>query len=89
MLLNISHGKTKREAILIAQAYKEQYPKLRNTITNRTELQLHFKAWIVEGEDELFGEVWDFYYVISDTTGKVEYTFNHHDTRNPHLRHTP
>lgn len=82
---------TPKQAILIAQAYKEQYPKLKNTITNKTELQLHFdvtgeKAWIVEGEEELFGEIWDFYYVISDATGEVEYTFNHHGTRDPHLR---
>ena len=82
---------TPKQAILIAQAYKEQYPKLKNTITNKTELQLHFdvtgeKAWIVEAEEELFGEIWDFYYVISDATGEVEYTFNHHSTRDPHLR---
>jgi len=60
MLLEITQL-TPKQAILIAQAYKEQYPNLRNTITNRTELQLHFdvtgeKAWIVEGEDELFGD---------------------------------
>ena len=89
MLLKITQL-TPKQAILIAQAYKEQYPNLRNTITNRTELQLHFdvtgeKAWIVEGEDELFGEIWDFYYVISDATGQVEYTFNHHGRQNPHL----
>jgi hypothetical protein len=89
MLLEITQL-TPKQAILIAQTYKEQYPNLRNTITNRTELQLHFdvtgeKAWIVEGEDELFGEIWDFYYVISDATGQVEYTFNHHGSRNPHL----
>ena len=89
MLLEITQL-TPKQAILIAQAYKEQYPNLRNTITNRTELQLHFdvtgeKAWIVEGEDELFGEIWDFYYVISDATGQVEYTFNHHGSRTPHL----
>lgn len=85
---------TPKQAILIAQAYKEQYPKLKNTITNKTELQLHFdvtgeKAWIVEGEEELFGEIWDFYYVISDATGEVEYTFNHQGTRVPHLREYP
>lgn len=90
MLLEITRL-TPKQAILIAQAYKEQYPKLKNTITNKTELQLHFdvtgeKAWIVEGEEELFGEIWDFYYVISDATGEVEYTFNHHGTRDPHLR---
>ena len=90
MLLEITRL-TPKQAILIAQAYKEQYPKLKNTITNKTELQLHFdvtenKAWIVEGEEELFGEIWDFYYVISDATGEVEYTFNHHNTRDPHLR---
>ena len=54
MLLEITRL-TPKQAILIAQAYKEQYPKLKNTITNKTELQLHFdvtgeKAWIVEGE---------------------------------------
>lgn len=90
MLLEITRL-TPKQAILIAQAYKEQYPKLKNTITNKTKLQLHFdvtenKAWIVEGEEELFGEIWDFYYVISDATGEVEYTFNHHGTRDPHLR---
>ena len=90
MLLEITRL-TPKQAILIAQAYKEQYPKLKNTITNKTELQLHFdvtenKAWIVEGEEELFGEIWDFYYVISDATAEVEYTFNHHGTRDPHLR---
>lgn len=90
MLLEITRF-TPKQAILIAQAYKEQYPKLKNTITNKTELQLHFdvtgeKAWIVEAEEELFGEIWDFYYVISDATGEVEYTFNHHGTRDSHLR---
>jgi hypothetical protein len=90
MLLEITRL-TPKQAILIAQAYKEQYPKLKNTITNKTELQLHFdvtgeKAWIVEGEEELFGEIWDFYYVIFDATGEVEYTFNRHGTRDPHLR---
>ena len=85
---------TPKQAILIAQAYKEQYPKLKNTITNKTELQLHFdvtgeKAWIVEAEEELFGEIWDFYYVISDATGEVEYTFNHHGTQDPHPREYP
>ena len=90
MLLEITRL-TPKQAILIVQAYKEQYPKLKNTITNKTELQLHFdvtgeKAWIVEAEEELFGEIWDFYYVISDATEEVEYTFNHHGTRDPHLR---
>ena len=93
MLLEITRL-TPKQAILIAQAYKEQYPKLKNTITNKTELQLHFdvtenKAWIVEGEEGLFGEIWDFYYVISDATGEVEYTFNHHGTRDPHPREYP
>ena len=93
MLLEITRL-TPKQAILIAQAYKEQYPKLKNTITNKTELQLYFdvtgeKAWIVEAEEELFGEIWDFYYVISDATGEVEYTFNHHGTRDPHLREYP
>ena len=93
MLLEITRL-TPKQAILIAQAYKEQYPKLKNTITNKTELQLYFdvtgeKAWIVQAEEELFGEIWDFYYVISDATGEVEYTFNQHGTRDPHLREYP
>ena len=88
MLLNISLGKQREKLFSLLR------PKLRNTIPNRTELQLHFdvtgeKAWIVEGEDELFGEIWDFYYMISDATGQVEYIFNHHGTRNPQLGHTP
>ena len=90
MLLNISHGKQREKLSSLLKPTRSNIPNLRNTITNRTELQLHFdvtgeKAWIVEGEDELFGEIWDFYYVISDATGQVEYTFNHHGRQNPHL----
>lgn len=47
----------------------------------RAELNLSFdvngdKAWIVTGEFELFGKIREFFYVISDKTGKVEYTFD-------------
>ena len=47
----------------------------------RAELNLSFdvngdKAWIVIGEFELFAEIREFFYVISDKTGKVEYSFD-------------
>lgn len=47
----------------------------------RAELNFSFdvngdKAWIVTGEFELFGKIREFFYVICDKTGKVEYTFD-------------
>lgn len=80
---------TEKDAILIAKEYKKKYPCLENTPV-KAQYNEHFdvkgnKAWIVIGEYELFGEIQDFFYVISDETGEVEYTFNEHGTRNPHL----
>lgn len=43
------------------------------------------KAWIVIGEFELFGEIHEFIYVISDEKGEVEYTMNELGTKNPHI----
>lgn len=57
----------------------------------RAELNLSFyvngdKAWIVTGEFELFGKIREFFYVISDKTGKVEYTFDELGNRDPHIK---
>ena len=43
------------------------------------------KAWIVTGEFELFGEIREFFYVISDQTGEVAYTFDELGNRDPHI----
>ncbi len=80
---------TEKEAISIAERYRLQYPNLENTI-KRAEYHSSYnvkgsKAWIVIGEFELFGDIEEFYYVISDETGEVEYTFNEHGSINPHL----
>ena len=75
-------------AIEIAKEYKKKYPKLNNEIKSA---KFYNKVgegkdyWIVTGEYELFGELKEFFYLIIDETGEVEYTFNEHGTRNPHL----
>lgn len=80
---------TEQQAINIAKEYKKQFTDLQNN-----PIRAHFnesfdvigaKAWIVTGEFELFGDLKEFFYVISDETGEVEYTFNEHGTKNPHL----
>jgi hypothetical protein len=80
---------TEQEAIEIVKEYREKYPKLINKIV-KAQYNEKFdvtgeKAWIVSGESEFFEEIKFFFYVISDETGLVEYTFNEHGTRNPHL----
>jgi len=77
------------QAIKIAKNYKEGFANLKNKV-KRAQFNKKFdvvgeKAWIVVGEFELFGEIKEFFYVISDATGTVEYTYNEHGTRNPHL----
>ena len=71
---------TEQEAIVIAQNYKKKYSNLNNNI-KRAEFHDKYnvkgdKAWVVISEFELFGDIEEFYYVISDETGEVEYTFN-------------
>lgn len=81
---------TELQAMEIAEEYKKIYPSLTNEIIkaqyNEKFDVIGEKAWIVTGEFEQFGEIQKFFYVISDESGKVEYTFNEHGTRNPHLR---
>ena len=72
------------------KAIQEKFSNLKNT-PMRAELNLSFdvnddKAWIVTGEFELFGEIREFFYVISDKTGKVEYTFDELRNRDPHIK---
>ncbi|EHO10990.1 hypothetical protein HMPREF9714_01419 [Myroides odoratimimus CCUG 12901] len=77
------------QAIQIAKQYQQSYPSLRDTIVsaqfNPTFDVVGEKAWIVIGVFELFGDMHEFFYVISDETGEVEYTFNEHGTINPQL----
>ena len=85
MILNL----TEDSAIMIAKQYKEKFSNLKNTPV-RAELNLSFdvegdKAWIVTGEFELFGEIREFFYVISDQTGEVAYTFDELGNRDPHI----
>ena len=85
MILNLTEDK----AITIAKQYKEKFSNLKNTPV-RAELNLSFdvegdKAWIVTGEFELFGEIREFFYVISDQTGEVAYTFDELGNRDPHI----
>ena len=85
MILNL----TEDSAIMIAKQYKEKFSNLKNTPV-RAELNLFFdvegdKAWIVTGEFELFGEIREFFYVISDQTGEVAYTFDELGNRDPHI----
>lgn len=80
---------TELQAFQIAKKYKERYPSLIDKIV-RIQFNPKFnvigeKAWIVIGEFELFGNIHEFFYVISDETGDVEYTFNEHGSINPHL----
>ena len=80
---------TEEQAKEIANKYKNKFPSLQNKI-KRGFFNEKFnveggKAWIVIGEFELFSEIKDFFYVISDATGIVEYTYNEHGTINPHL----
>ena len=86
MILNL----TEDSAISIAKQYKEKFSNLKNTPV-RAELNLSFdvngdKAWIVIGEFELFAEIREFFYVISDKTGKVEYSFDELGNRDPHIK---
>ena len=64
--------------------------KIIQTFRDPIELNLSFdvegdKAWIVTGEFELFGEIREFFYVISDQTGEVAYTFDELGNRDPHI----
>lgn len=80
---------TEQQAIEIAKKYQKKYQNLENLPIkaqyNKSFDVIGKKAWIVVGEYELFGELKEFFYVISDETGEVEYTFNEHGTKNPHL----
>ncbi|MBB1149869.1 hypothetical protein H4K35_06930 [Myroides sp. NP-2] len=78
---------TEVEAIQIAKQYQQRYPSLKHTIV-RAQFNPKFnvvgeKAWIAIGVFELFGDIHEFFYVISDETGEVEYTFNEHGSINP------
>ena len=80
---------TEEQAIAIAKEYKGKFPELANEIKS-AQFNPQFnvegrKAWLVNGEFVLFGEVRHFWYVISDQTGKVEYTFNEHGRIDPHI----
>jgi hypothetical protein len=80
---------TEFQAMEIAKQYKKKYPSLTNEISSaKFQPTIHndgYDIWIVTGKYELFGDINEFFYIISDETGLVEYTFNEHGTRNPHL----
>lgn len=80
---------TEKKIFEIVKKYKEQYPEIEDNLT-KIEFSPNFnvtgkKAWIVTGESELFGEIREFWYVVSDETGKVEYTFDEYGNRDPHI----
>jgi hypothetical protein len=80
---------TELEAMGIAKKYQQKHSDLTDKII-KAQYNEQFdvtggKAWIVYGEYELFEEIRFFFYVVSDETGQVEYTFNEHGTKNPHL----
>lgn len=80
---------TEKEAIKIAEAYSLKYKlggKIKSAQFNRQFDVEGREAWIVKSEDELFGEVKEYFYVISDKTGNVEYTMTEHGIQTPHLR---
>lgn len=76
---------TEREVVEIVEKYKEQFPKTKDTLT-KIQFSPNYdvlgkEAWIVTGESELL----EFWYVVSDKTGEVEYTFDKYGNRDPHI----
>lgn len=84
-MMNLSEEK----AIQIAENYQKDFPELIDAI-KKARFNSQFdvigkKAWIAIGEFELFGEIREIFYVISDETEKVEYIFDEYGNRNFHL----
>jgi len=80
---------TEKEVLEIVEKYKEQFPRIKDTLT-KIQFSPNYdvlgkEAWIVTGESELLGELWEFWYVVSDKTGEVEYTFDKYGNRDPHI----
>ena len=80
---------TEKEVLEIVEKYKEQFPRIKDTLT-KIQFSLNYdvlgkEAWIVTGESELLGELWEFWYVVSDKTGGGEYTFDKYGNRDPHI----
>lgn len=80
---------TENDALQIAEEYKNAHAELTNNII-RADFNSKYdviggNAWIVTGEFEIFGEIREFWYVISDETGEVEYTFDEYGNRDPHI----
>lgn len=83
---------TEQEAILIAKLYQKRNPKLQNKIVSakfNEDFDVEGKAaWIVTGIFDLQNKSKDFFYVVSDKTGLVEYVLNENGIRikNPQLK---
>ena len=80
---------TEKEVLEIVEKYKRWFPKIKDTLT-KIQFSPNYdvqgkKVWIVTGESELLGNIWEFWYVVSDKTAKVEYTFDKYGNRNPHI----
>lgn len=80
---------TEKEVLGIVEEYKKQFPKIKDTLT-KIQFSPNYdvvgkEAWIVTGESELLGDIWEFWYVVSDKTAKVEYTFDKYGNIDPHI----
>lgn len=77
---------TEEEIIIIAEKYKKQF-SLKNKIVSArfySKVNNGENYWIVTGEFEQFGEIENFFYMISDKTTELIQTMNEHGV-NPHL----
>ena len=84
--------KLNKETVLqIAKDYQDRYPNIKGNGNFKIQSFLAKKdnqknnIWFVTEDNELFGEIHEFIYVISDEKGEVEYTMNELGTKNPHI----
>lgn len=81
---------TEKEAISIVEEYRKKFPELSSERLIRIQYCPQFKAqgekaWIITYGVEIFGDVKEFFYVVSERLYEVEYVFDEYGNINPHL----
>jgi len=81
----------KNKVLEIVKKYQYQYNLGQGSQISDINLNTQFDvkggvAWIVTSQSQLFGEVKEYFYVVSDKTAEVEYTMNEYGKMYPHIK---
>ncbi|AVM50550.1 hypothetical protein [Capnocytophaga sp. oral taxon 878] len=87
---NGNFPKLNREKVIaIVEAYRQNYPSLQKDALTHLQFtpswDIEGLVWILTSEYELFGELREYWYVVSDKTAQVAYLFNEYGDKNLHI----